>query len=196
MYKFPFLRSTETRVAAPGHDSSAPPTASAVLLQAIALPAGTELSSLARCWHALGPVLWLWRAADGRAADLSVVAGWNCVHRIEPDGICEALRFYRADGREQARLYLLPDSDYLAWEQLPQCVPCSVAEPLRGLHQRLREAAWSRAGHPWQGAVVRFCHAADASRPWLLAEASPSVSPTGWRRAQDICASLDAMLRR
>jgi hypothetical protein len=196
MYKLPFLRGIEGRAAADPTDIPAACAASAVLLQAIALPATSPLGRLARRWHALGPVLWLWRARSGHAADLSTVAGWNCVHRIEPDGICEALRFYRDDGRELARLYLLPDSDYLAWEQLLQCVPCSTPEPQRGLHQRLREAAFSRAGHAWQGAVVRFCHATDTSRPWLLAEAAASVSTTGRRRAMDICAGLDATLSR
>lgn len=190
MYKLPFLRSGEIRAALSYRE------AAALRPQTIALPAAAALNDLARGWHALGPVLWLWRAAAGRAADLSAVAGWNCVHRIEPDGICEALRFYRADGREQARLYLLPDSDYLAWEQLLQRVPCSSPEPQRGLHQRLREAAWSRAGHPWQGAVVKFCTRTDPGRPWLSAETSPQISATGWRRAQDICAGLDAVLQR
>lgn len=197
MYKLPFLRAGgEARAAAERCGDAAAPSTTAVLLQAVALPPDNPLGALARRWHALGPVLWLWRAPAGCAADLSAIAGWNCVHRIEPDGICEALRFYRADGREQARLYLLPDSDYLVWEQLLHCVPCSVPEPPRGLHQRLRDAAWSRAGHAWQGAIVRFCHGVDAGRPWLLAEAAVAVSVTGRRRALDICGGLDATLMR
>lgn len=195
MYKLPFLRAAgAARVAAERCGDTAAPAATAALLHAVALPLDSRLGALARRWHALGPVLWLWRAPAGCAADLSAIAGWNCVHRIEPDGICEALRFYRADGREQARLYLLPDSDYLVWEQLLHCVPCSAPEPLRGLHQRLRDAAWLRAGPAWQGAIVRFCHGADADRSWLLAEAATTVSATGRRRALDICGGLDATL--
>lgn len=197
MYKLPFRRAAgETRAAGRCDDAAARTAPVATLLQAIALPPSAPLAALARSWHGLGPVLWLWRAAPGCAADLGAIAGWNCVHRIEPDGICEALRFYRDDGRELARLYLLPDSDYLVWEQLLHCVPCSSSDPPRGLHQRLRDAAWSRAGHPWQGAVVRFCHGLDAGRPWLLAEAIADVSATGRRRAVDICAGLDAVLLR
>lgn len=203
MYKLPFLRQRDEARMTTALAAEVPPvaqfpvlTASAILLQAIALPDNRNLGALARRWHSLGPVLWLWRAPAGYAADLSAVAGWNCVHRIEPDGICEALRFYREDGREQARLYLLPDSDYLAWEQLLNCVPCGAPEPPRGLHQRLREAAWLRVGHAWQGSVVRFCQGADAGRPWLLAETAPLVSATGRRRAAEICAGLDATLTR
>ena len=200
MYKLPFLRHRgDSRPPVGPVSTEAPPAAqspvqgaAAVLLQAIALPANCALMALVKRWHGLGAVLWLWRAPQGCAADLSAVAGWNCVHRIEPDGICEALRFYREDGREQARLYLLPDSDYLAWEQLLHCVPCSTPEPQRGLHQRLREAAWTRAGYAWQGAVVRFCAGVETGRPWLLAETAPLISATGRRRAADICAGLDA----
>lgn len=195
MYKLPFLRSSsETRFAGGEAVVARSDVDSATVLQAIALPPSRPLAALTRRWPALGPVLWLWRAPGGCAADLSQVAGWNCVHRIEPDGICEALRFFRDDGREQARLYLLPDSDYLAWEQLLQCVPCGTPEPARGLHQRLHAAAWARAGHAWQGAVVRFCQGVEAGRPWLLAEVAPPVSVTGRRRAADICAGLDAAL--
>ena len=197
MYKLPFRRAAgETRAAGRGDDAIVPVPSAATLLQAIALPPTAPLARFARRWHSLGPVLWLWRAAPGRAADLGTIAGWNCLHRIEPDGICEALRFYRDDGRELARLHLLPDSDYLAWEQLLQCVPCGTAEPPRGLHQRLCDAARVRAGHPWQGAVVRFCHGLDAGRPWLLAEAIDEVSATGRRRAVEICSGLDAVLLR
>lgn len=196
MYKLPFRREADDIGTAERRATATPAsTAGAVLLQAVALPATAPLAALARRWHALGPVLWAWRAAPGCAADLGAIAGWNCVHRIEPDGICEALRFYRDDGRELARLYLLPDSDYLAWEHLLHCVPCNSTEPPRGLHQRLRDAARIRAGHPWQGAIVRFCHGLDAGRPWLLAEAASAVSSTGRRRAADICAGLDATLR-
>ena len=195
MYKLPFLRSrSETRFAGGDAVVARSPVDSATVLQAIALPPSRPLAALTRRWPALGPVLWLWRAPGGCAADLSQVAGWNCVHRIEPDGICEALRFFRDDGREQARLYLLPDSDYLAWEQLLQCVPCGTPEPAHSMHQRLRAAAWSRVGHAWQGAIVRFCQGAEAARPWLLAEVAPPVSVTGRRRAADICAGLDALL--
>lgn len=195
MYKLPFLRAAGSARTAAERGETVVVADTALLLQAIALPSTAPLAALARRWHGLGPVLWLWRAAPGHAADLGAVAGWNCIHRIEPDGICEALRFYRDDGRELARLYLLPDSDYLAWEQLLHCVPCGTTEPPRGLHQRLREAAWSRAGHPWQGAVVRFCRDPDTSRDWLLAETIGNVSATGRRRALDICAGLDASLR-
>lgn len=201
MYKLPFLRHRgdgRTAASIPAETPSAGQlpvqAAGAVLLQAIALPPDGGLKVLAARWYGLGPVLWLWRAPPGCAADLSAVAGWNCVHRIEPDGICEALRFYREDGREQARLYLLPDSDYLAWEQLLHGVPCSTPEPQRGLHQRLREAAWTRAGHAWQGAVVRFCSGIESGRSWLLAEIAPQISATGRRRAADICAGLGTEL--
>ena len=127
MYKLPFLRAAGSARTAAERGETVVVADTALLLQAIALPATAPLAALARRWHGLGPVLWLWRAAPGHAADLGAVAGWNCIHRIEPDGICEALRFYRDDGRELARLYLLPDSDYLAWEQLLHCVPCGKA---------------------------------------------------------------------
>ncbi|MBL8297172.1 MAG: hypothetical protein JNN30_02385 [Rhodanobacteraceae bacterium] len=200
MYKLPFRAAAgETSRAARSEAEPVPAFPLVPWRQVIAMPVTTPLTWLTRRGPALGPVLWLWRATPDCAADLAAVTGWNCVQRIEPGGICEALCFHRADGRELARLYLLPDSDYLAWEQLLQCVSCNSCantnEPPISLHQRLREAARIRAGRPWQGAVVRFCHGMDNAESWLLAEAVSAVSLPGRRLALEICAGLDATLQ-
>lgn len=47
---------------------------------------------------------------------------------IDDDGIRESLRFTDGDGSTCLRLFLLPDSDYTAWERLREGLPCVATE--------------------------------------------------------------------
>ena len=86
--------------------SQAPPTAPQ------AMPTPAQLASL-------GPVLCLSRVQPGGA-----LAGWAQAARsevacdVEREGPCEAIHFVDARERPCWRLYLLPDSDFLAWDAL------------------------------------------------------------------------------
>src|SRR5690349_14682324 len=77
-----------------------------------ALPTPAQLASL-------GPVLCLSRVQPGGS-----LAGWAESSRcevactVEPDGPYESIHFLDARGRPTWRLYLLPDSDFLAWDAL------------------------------------------------------------------------------
>lgn len=81
------------------------------------LPTSAQLASL-------GPVLCLYRVQPGGA-----LSGWaqaarcEAVCRVDCDGPCEAIHFFDAQGRGCWRLYLLPDSDFLAWDALTARMP-------------------------------------------------------------------------
>lgn len=184
------LRLPHGGVSGPAEETAAASAA----FQAMRLPAGAALRELARRWVGLGTVLWLWRTSPDGAPCLDAIAGWRGLNRIGPDGVCEALRLYSADGCERARLCLLPDSDYLVWEQLLAGVPCTACDSHRGGHQGLREAAWSRLGPRWNAALVRFrnAHACDNGDEWVLALPAREVSAPGARQAAEICSALDA----
>src|SRR5690606_13289891 len=91
----------------------------------VAWPAPLQLA-------ALGPVLCLHRA-DG-----SELAGWqqavkvHACHGVDSEGVHESLCFSDAQGRCAWRLYLLPDSDFLAWDRLLAALPSRSAVAAEG----------------------------------------------------------------
>ena len=137
----------------------------------------------------LGTVLCLYRAGGE-------LGGWSRAVRAEAgaalhsDGPDECIAFRDGAGDCCWKLYLLPDSDFLAWERLLSSLPpqgrdgeaAGIGERLlRGLAGRLR------AGQ-WQGSVLRL-HALNVSpgmstRDMLAASLAPvsSVSAAAARR--------------
>lgn len=123
---------------------------------------------------ALGTVLCLHRVQTG-----GELAGWAQAVRAEArssldsDGLREYLSFYDRDGRCCWRLSLLPDSDFLAWEQLAATL--SRRDEVRqgaGIGERL----WSRLagrmrGERWQASVLRL-HALRCSPGFGFSEQS------------------------
>lgn len=128
---------------------------------------------------ALGPVLCLARVQPGGA-----LAGWAQAARsevacdVEREGPCEAIHFVDARERPCWRLYLLPDSDFLAWDAL-----------IAGLRTRAGRAWHAARGHRlerrlhaerWSATVLclrtTWSHA-DAGT--ALAADRTSVSPLG-----------------
>lgn len=129
-------------------------------LQAVSLSAGAAPGCLPQPWQlaALGTVLCLYPAQPG--GDL---AGWTRAVRVEArsgmdsDGLRESLHFYNAGGACCWRLYLLPDSDFLAWERLVRSLPCVASPASAGIAERLwRRLAAGLSACPWQCSVLRF----------------------------------------
>lgn len=129
------------------------------------------------------------------------LAGWRSAARAEAGAAVDAvgarewIAFLDTKGRCRARLYLLPDSDFLAWEtltnRLPQCAeaPC---EPLPALCRRLD--ARMRAGR-WR-AVVLGLRASWCGSAWTLQAVPTPLSPLGLRVARAIvrCEAAEPML--
>ena len=134
---------------------------------------------------ALGAVLCLYRIQAGSELD-----GWSQAVRVssdsalDSDGLCESLQFIDRDGLCCWRLYLLPDTDFLAWEHLLAGLPVQcLAEPGLGLRERLwRRVARHLGGPVWRANVLRF-HAPPAGPGFagqsLLAASLPRLSACG-----------------
>lgn len=108
----------------------------------------------------LGAVLCLYPAGPG--GDL---AGWpraaraQAHSRMDSEGLRESLHFFDAQGLCCWRLYLLPDSDFLAWEELVSGLPrdASATTTTGGLADRLwRRLAHGLSARAWQASVLRF----------------------------------------
>jgi hypothetical protein len=109
------------------------------------------------------------------------LGGWTQAVRaelcsgIDSDGWHECLRFHDRKDDCCWRLYLLPDSDFLAWERLQSRLPASGAMP--GPSEAVASRLWRRlharmGGERWQPSVVRL-HALPHLRPSLAA--SPAL---------------------
>jgi len=132
--------------------TQAVPHAAAMQKPAPCLPQPRQLA-------ALGTVLCLHRPQAG-----GELAGWAqalCAEArssLDSDGLREHLLFYDRDGRCCWRLSLLPDSDFLAWEQLAATLPLQ-ADVTHGAG--IGERLWSRLagrmrGERWQASVLRL----------------------------------------
>ena len=143
------------------------------------LPAPRQLAQL-------GVVLCLYRQQPG-----GELAGWSQAVRAEAeaaldsDGMQESLLFYDRDDRCCWRLYLLPDSDFLAWERLAACLPPSAQPPSHaGIGERLLRRLAGTMGGGWTGSILRL-HALRSGPGFGLSPASvlaaslASVSPLG-----------------
>ena len=134
---------------------------------------------------AMGAVLCLYRVHAGSELD-----GWSQAVRVnsdsalDSDGLCEHLQFFDRDGQCCWRLYLLPDTDFLAWERLLAGLPAQ-RRPEAGLG--IRERLWRRVarhlgGPVWRANVLRF-HAPPAGPGFagqsLLAASLPRLSTCG-----------------
>ncbi len=163
----------------------------AATLPGIGLAAHTATQSLPRAQQlaALGTVLCLYRHQDG-----GELSGWARAVRVESragvdsDGLRESLAFFDQEGRCCWRLYLLPDSDFVAWDRLLALLPSrEEAEAATGVGERLwRRLAGRLLGGQWQACVLRL-HVvpAEVRRP-VLAASPAAVSPLGAATAQRI----------
>lgn len=144
-------------------------------------PAGARAVGIRACppeaLSALGPLLCLHGAADPH-----LLSGWSRAHRLlaqvrlDSDGPSEALHFYDAAGSGCWRLYLLPDSDFHAWERLLSSLPVA-AEPAASW-RRLWPAKRSAAPQ-WHACALRLHAIADANGAPRLAATDVGLSRWG-----------------
>lgn len=137
---------------------------------------------------ALGTVLCLYRARAG-----AELVGWRHARGVaahldvDSDGVLESLRFYDRQQHCCWRLYLLPDSDFVAWDMLLSALPTAQDASDGGVAERLwRRVAGRLRGDGWHARALRL-HAADGA----LAASVASVSPLGASIARRI-ARLEA----
>jgi hypothetical protein len=134
---------------------------------------------------AMGAVLCLYRSGAG-----SELEGWSqaarvaCERALDSDGLRESLQFFDGEGRCCWRLHLLPDTDFLAWEQAVAGLPENrTTEPELGIGERLwRRVARRLSGPGWRASVLRL-HAVSGGPGFadlpLLAASLPRLSACG-----------------
>jgi hypothetical protein len=138
------------------------------------LPSAEELA-------ALGAVLCVFRSRYGGELGgwaQSVSAGVRS--GIDSDGWHECMQFRDRAGDCCWRLYLLPDTDFFAWEHIQSRLPTieSWDSPIETVASRLWHRLSNRIdGDRWQCSVVRL-HALHHPRPSLAASLAP-VSQLG-----------------
>ncbi len=106
----------------------------------------------------LGTVLCLYRA------DSSELGGWreavaaHACQGVDSEGVRESLCFTDARGRCCWRLYLLPDSDFLAWDRLVSQLPAQAPGMDDGsVGERLwRRLAGHLGGQRWRMTALRL----------------------------------------
>lgn len=107
----------------------------------------------------VGPLLCLFpvtrRSEIGALGEAASVCAECC---IDDDGIRESLRFIDDDGITCLRLFLLPDSDYHAWERLREGLPCVSSEVRSSACSRCSEfmrclGRWFR-GDGWMSSLL------------------------------------------
>lgn len=98
---------------------------------------------------------------------------------IDSDGWHECLQFRDRGGDCCWRLYLLPDSDFFAWEQLTAQLPRGEAQPSPGdgIATRLWRRVASRVGgERWLASVLRL-HTLPPAQPGAVPVLAASLAP-------------------
>jgi hypothetical protein len=137
---------------------------------------------------ALGAVLCLSRARFGHP-----LAGWSPAVRAEvacdcdSDGLRESISFFDRDGHCCWRLYLLPDSDFLAWEELSSRLPLRPERDHAGIAERLLSRLANRlnGGH-WRANALRLHALSSFASGTALAASVPTLSELGLAVARRI----------
>ena len=140
--------------------------------------AALDLAMMAEWLPRLGTVLWLVRRESGPGAPLRMRAGprllllehpaagvparcaslraWS---NVTPQGPREWLSLHQASGEIAAKLFLLPDSDVLAWDQMSAALglaPNESAPSDAPVHASFLRRALARFGHRWQARLLAF----------------------------------------
>ena len=177
---------------------------------------GFDLLRLVDAMPRLGAVLWLERR-ERRPAPRLAASGTHGVLLVEhpalsaltrsaavtahcavtPNGPREWLCFHDAAGATRAKLYLLPDTDYLAWDEMTAASriapPARPAQPWQA-HGAFLRGALARLGSGWRARVLTF----ELKRmPWLrtLAARPPlRISLFGFEIARSIASDEGAEL--
>ena len=145
---------------------------------------------------ALGTVLCLYRPQYG-----SELSGWAQAVRVEArigvesDGLRESLMFFDREGRCCWHLWLLPDSDFVAWDRLAASLPNHDACALQaGIGERLWQRLARRlTGENWRACALRL-HALPQPlvTPLLAAGRCSNLSSAG----NSVSTTLDPLCAR
>jgi hypothetical protein len=145
-----------------------------------------DLARLADALPKLGSVLWLerrvQRASHERSSArahgivllehpslgaLSQCADTHAHHAVTPLGPREWLSFHDRAGDPLAKMFLLPDTDYLAWDEMTaacRLTPSSSPTSRWNAHGAFLRGALARLGHTWRARLLTF----ELRRlPWL-----------------------------
>ncbi|HEY5972346.1 MAG TPA: Hemin transport protein [Pseudoxanthomonas sp.] len=144
---------------------------------------------------ALGTVLCLYRPQHG-----GELSGWARAVRaeshtdVDSDGLRESLAFFDDGGYCCWRLYLLPDSDFLAWDHLLASLrPSDDKDAASGVGERLwRRLAGRLLGGQWQVCELRLHAVPAAIAQPVLAASLAAVSPLGVATARRIAQAESA----
>ncbi|MGH8082996.1 MAG: Hemin transport protein [Lysobacter sp.] len=127
--------------------------------------------------------------------------GWLAADRAERvvrqdgDSTCEALWFRDAAGRACWRLYLLPDSDFLAWDDAAADLPAHRGREARvGVWANLRRRWLRRLSGRWCAQVLRLQVLRDDAGHCVLLADGAELSPLGHAHARRIAAGEGARL--
>ena len=107
---------------------------------------------------ALGTVLCLYRPESSELGGWKHAVSAHACQGMDSEGIRESLCFADARGRCCWRLYLLPDSDFLAWDRLVSAYPAAPEPAFEGgVAERLWRRLASRLGsEPWRMCALRL----------------------------------------
>jgi hypothetical protein len=137
---------------------------------------------------ALGTVLCLSRARSGHPlAGLAPAVRAEVSCHCDSDGLRESLSFLDRDGHCCWRLYLLPDSDFLAWEDLSSRLPQRLDRDPAGIAERLLSRLANRlhGGH-WQASALRLHAFSNGAGGTALAASLAPLSELGLAIARRI----------
>jgi hypothetical protein len=168
---------------------------------------GASPEDLAEWLPRLGSVLWLSHRARDSAlparrdmrlpggvahpalACLSQYRALRAHSTITPQGPREWLSFHAATGAPEARLFLLPDSDLLAWDRMNDALrlgPVPQVEHEPPVHSTFLRRALSRSTRAWQARLLEFRTRPSARRGTLDAQSPLRISLLGLDIAQRI----------
>lgn len=218
MYKPRFVRPcTDAGGSLPGIDwerlepsSKVYQSVSCTLPAAEVAPGGcpVDWGLLAQWLPRLGPMLCLEQTLCPRAeagqdsrdgAEVGLTGHAQCLLRdcvrlsshvlVTTEGPREWLSCYAADGRHCAKLFLLPDADWLAWDEMMAalCLRPECREPaVRAAHWAFLRAALARMGNAWRAQVLCFAVQQTLSLNLLQTRMPSRLSPIGLERAHRI----------
>lgn len=140
---------------------------------------------LPRQLAALGAVLCLYRPGDGELGGWRHAVSVHACQGVDSDGIHESICFLDAQQQCRWRLYLLPDSDFLAWDRLVSGLPARLPPgPDAGVAERLwRRLASRLGGQGWRMCALRLLATDDGGG---LAASLVSLSSLGAATARHI----------
>ncbi len=164
-------------------------------------------NDLARWFPRLGPTLWLQRCSPRRGAaarppmpEMSALrecASLSAHATVTPGGPREWLCLRDSRGAQLARMFLIPDTDYFAWDEMSRTLRLTYAPESRMslcLHQALARAVLLRAGASWRAAILSF-ESDPAMSPHALTSRSPlRLSRVGMALAEQVARDNGAEL--